>query len=466
MNSETILNWLIRATPLRPWSLARSAGMALAGIAIAFLGRTLLDPLLGDSSPFGLFLLAIVVIGYFCGGLFASIATLGSILLCVFFFISPRHTFLTHTDQTMPIVVFVFLAAVLTSAAVLLRAAVGGLMSRQHELERSAERARQIADLSPQITWSTLPDGHHDYYNKRWYEFTGVPEGSTDGEGWNGMFHAEDQPLAWDKWNHSLKTGDPYEIEYRLRRADGEYRWFLGRALAMRNERGEIVRWFGTCTDIHDRKMALAMMETLSHELSHRIKNIFAVVTSLIALSVRNDPQAAPFAGQLRKRIDALGRAHDFARPHSDASRPTAPDPTIFALVRILMEPYAADVDDRLTVEGDDIHIADRVATPVALIIHELATNASKYGALSTAEGKVAISGSRTAEHYELTWRETGGPPVTAPDGALGFGSRLLDVSAGGQLGGEVERAWEPDGVRVVIRVPISSIERVADSPV
>jgi len=103
VNSETILAWLIRATPARPWSVARSAGMALAAIALAFLGRTLLDPLLGDSSPFGLFLLAIVVIGYFCGGPVAALATAISVMLCVFFFISPRHTLLTNTDQAMPI---------------------------------------------------------------------------------------------------------------------------------------------------------------------------------------------------------------------------------------------------------------------------------------------------------------------------------------------------------------------------
>lgn len=465
MNSETILAWLIRATPARPWSLARSTGMTIAAIAIAFLGRTLLDPLLGDSSPFGLFLLAIIVIGYFCGGLFATAAAAVSVVLCIFFFISPRHSFETATDQTMPIAVFLFLAVVLTAAAALLRAAVSTLAARQHELEVSNERSRQIADLSPQIVWSAQPNGVPDYYNSRWYEYSGA-DPKTAPRDWAPFVHEEDVEAVAASWAQSLKTGDAYEIEMRLRGRDGEYRWFVARALPLRSNSGAVTRWFGSCTDIHDRRMALAMMETLSHELSHRIKNIFAVVTSLIALSVRNEPAAAPFAGQLRKRIDALGRAHDFARPHSDASRPSAPEPTIFALVRILMEPYAADVDDRLIVEGDDIHIADRVATPVALIIHELATNASKYGALSTAEGKVLINGRRVGENYELSWREQGGPPVAAPQGALGFGSRLLDVSAGGQLGGEVERSWEPDGVHVVIRVPLASIERVADSPV
>ncbi len=113
-----------------------------------------------------------------------------------------------------------------------------------------------IADSIDQLIWTTLPDGYHDYFNRRWYEYTGMPEGSTDGEEWNGMFHPEDQERAWAVWRHCLTTGEPYHIEYRLRHRSGAYRWVLGRAQPVRNERGEIVRWYGTCTDIHDLKIA------------------------------------------------------------------------------------------------------------------------------------------------------------------------------------------------------------------
>jgi PAS domain S-box-containing protein len=107
----------------------------------------------------------------------------------------------------------------------------------------------------PQMVWSTRPDGYHDYFNQRWYEFTGVPTGSTDGEGWNGLFHPDDQDRAWALWRHSLTTGEPYQIEYRLRHYSGQYHWVLGRALPIRNEQGVLERWFGTCTDIHDLKL-------------------------------------------------------------------------------------------------------------------------------------------------------------------------------------------------------------------
>jgi PAS domain S-box-containing protein len=113
---------------------------------------------------------------------------------------------------------------------------------------------RQFADAMPQMIWSTLPDGSHDYYNAQWYEFTGVPAGSTDGDAWNGMFHPDDRERAWDVWRHSLATGAPYEIEYRLRHHTGQYRWTLGRALPVRDVEGQIIRWVGTCTDIHEPK--------------------------------------------------------------------------------------------------------------------------------------------------------------------------------------------------------------------
>ena len=123
-------------------------------------------------------------------------------------------------------------------------------------LRESEDRFRGIADTVEQMIWSTQPDGFHDYYNARWYEYTGVPAGSTDGEAWNGMFHPEDQDRAWEVWRHSLKTGETYRIEYRLRHRSGHYRWVLGLAKPLRDGAGRILRWFGTCTDIHDRKMA------------------------------------------------------------------------------------------------------------------------------------------------------------------------------------------------------------------
>ncbi|MFP5076934.1 PAS domain-containing protein [Rhizobium sp. YIM 134829] len=320
---------------------------------------------------------------------------------------------------------------------------------------------RTLADAMPQMVWSTRPDGFHDYYNARWYEFTGMPAGSTDGEAWNGMFHPDDQERAWAAWRASLATGDPYQIEYRLRHHSGAYRWVLGRALPIRDAAGAIMRWYGTCTDIHDAKMLQAEREVVAHELSHRIKNIFSVLSGIISLSARAQPAARAFADELRRRIDAMGRAHDFIRPHSDASRQSIGESTFFGLTQRLLEPYTGEHgSDAIRLEGDDAPIADAAATPLALILHELGTNAAKYGALSGAGGRVRLIGRIESDVYHLIWKEeVPEAAVTAP-AREGFGSRLIAISAEGQLGGSITKTWEPDGLRADIRLPLASLTR------
>lgn len=360
--------------------------------------------------------------------------------------------------------------------AMLATAVMGRLQDRRARLEHiqtveasdariadSEQRFRTLADTMPQMVWSTLPDGFHDYYNARWYEFTGMPEGSTDGEAWNGMFHPEDQERAWTAWRHSLATGEPYQIEYRLRHRDGLYRWVLGRALPIRDGDDRIVRWFGTCTDIHEQKLALEEREIVSQELSHRIKNIFAVISGLIAFAARNNPAFAPIASDLRDRIMALGRAHDFVRPHSPQSRPKAQQDSLHGLLSDLFDAYRQDEAPRVHLSGDDVRVDDRSATPLALLFHELATNAAKYGALSVMSGVIDLRVERRDDMVRLCWCEHGGPSVSTPPEHTGFGSQLVELSAVRQLGGKVVREWRPEGLKVAIDVPLASFSRQPD---
>ncbi len=126
----------------------------------------------------------------------------------------------------------------------------------EEALRESESQHRQIAEGIPQIVWTTRPDGYHDFFNERWYEYTGMERGGERGWDWKDYLHPDDYPRTLAVWTQCLETGSPYEIEYRFKGRDGAYRWFLGQALAIRNDDGTIARWFGTLTDVHDQKEA------------------------------------------------------------------------------------------------------------------------------------------------------------------------------------------------------------------
>ena len=138
------------------------------------------------------------------------------------------------------------------------------------EIKDARSSLRLLADAMPQLVWSTRPDGFHDYFNQKWYEFTGAALEQSEGAGWSQLLHPDDLPRTIDRWQLALQTGEPYEIEYRFKRAsDGAYRWFLARALPIKDAAGRTLRWFGTCTDIDDQKRAELEMVRLTERERH-----------------------------------------------------------------------------------------------------------------------------------------------------------------------------------------------------
>jgi PAS domain S-box-containing protein len=141
-------------------------------------------------------------------------------------------------------------------------------------LRESEARFQAITNSIDQMVWSARPDGFHDFFNQRWYDYTGVPEDSAEDDPWNGVLHPDDREGASGLWRHCLTTGEPYRIEYRLRHRSGQYRWVLGRAQPVRNEQGRITRWFGTCTDIQEiveaREVLTRSREELEREIAER----------------------------------------------------------------------------------------------------------------------------------------------------------------------------------------------------
>lgn len=139
-------------------------------------------------------------------------------------------------------------------------------------LRESDRWFRQLADSMPQMVWSTRPDGYHDFYNQRWYDFTGLDYERTRDQGWADLLHPDDYELTFQRWRHALETGELYETEYRMRQHDGRYCWLLARARPMYDEQGHIIKWFGTCTDIDEQKRQAERLEELVEERTRDLR--------------------------------------------------------------------------------------------------------------------------------------------------------------------------------------------------
>lgn len=149
------------------------------------------------------------------------------------------------------------------------------------QIEENEKQFEYIANFMPVMVWTTTPDGLHDWFSQRWYDYTGLTEEQSLGEGWRLPFHPDDMNATKARWFHSLASGDEYNTEYRCQRFDGEWRWMLGRALPFYDDNGRIVKWFGTCTDIHDlvmaRQEARRTREQLQQVIAHAKILLWAV---------------------------------------------------------------------------------------------------------------------------------------------------------------------------------------------
>jgi len=153
----------------------------------------------------------------------------------------------------------------------------------EQALARSERYFRELADAMPQMVWAATPDGKLDYFNRRWHSYTGLAASASVADGWQAAVHVEDRPLVRRRWRQALETGEDYEVEHRLRRqTDGSYRWHLGRAGAVRDENGQISRWFGTCTDIDDQKSTAQLLARQAEDLTRSNAELeqFAYVAS------------------------------------------------------------------------------------------------------------------------------------------------------------------------------------------
>jgi PAS domain S-box-containing protein len=221
----------------------------------------------------------------------------------------------------------------------------------------------------------------------------------------------------------------------------------------VKNRAGTIVGASKIARDITERRRAEEQQALLIREMDHRVKNLFALAGGVVALSARSSRSAADLADAVQSRLAALAKAHALTVPHATATGERVQQATtLHALIRTILAPYdAGPASGRLSLAGHDLPISGPALTSFALLLHEFATNAAKYGALSVEEGRVDIVCETDGDAVRLTWTENGGPPVRDAGEATGFGTRLARATVQGQLGGAIGREWREEGL--VIRL-------------
>jgi PAS domain S-box-containing protein len=322
-----------------------------------------------------------------------------------------------------------------------------GLRERSAALRASEERYRLATEAFQGAVFDFDVGSNRSDRTQRAYEILGESPGALPStmQGWHDRIHPDDFPAFQRARRRIYEEGAPqYEAEYRVRRRDGTWTWVWHRALALRDEHGKVCRVVGAILDITARRDAEEHLKLLVNELNHRVKNTLATVQSIAANSLRGATSVPDARAAFEARLLALSAAHNIlTRENWEGAR-------LRSIAVEVLEPYRMRHADRFVIEGPDLWISPANAVAIGMGLHELATNAAKYGALTTQAGLVRVTwthaGEGAAARACLTWEEEGGPPVVVPL-RKGFGSRLIERSLTADLGGEARLEFRPGGV-------------------
>jgi PAS domain S-box-containing protein len=291
-------------------------------------------------------------------------------------------------------------------------------------LRESESRWRSMAEALPNLVWTDLPNGQCDWLSSQWGKYTGIPEQELLQLNWiDRVIHPDDRQRTLECWRAACEDRGEYDLEYRIRRYDGQYRWFKTRGVPLRDESGKIVYWFGTCTDIEDIRSAEKREQVLMQEVNHRANNMLALVQAIARQTAFKNPQ--DFISRFEARLYALAASQDLLVKSGWKDVP------LQALIRTQLAHFADLLDDRILLSGPDLKIKAAAAQSLGMILHELSTNAAKYGALSVAAGGVSVewsiqTGNDGVPEFNLQWTERNGPAVQPP-AKRGFGSTVLE---------------------------------------
>jgi len=316
--------------------------------------------------------------------------------------------------------------------------------------EKLHERLLRLVDAAQGFVFFADREGRPLEPVPGFSELTGLSWQAYCGHGWLEAVHAEDRPLLpWTRGDDS----DVFHFEIRLRDRNDAWRWHRMRIVPVRDGEAKVIEWVGTLRDIHERKLAAERRDLVLAEARHRLKNLMAIIEALAKYSAPRpgtEPAVDEFLRRFNGRLHALTAASDLALSTGNTAIEAR------TAIREVLAPFMGEMGSRIRLAGPELKLKEDLGGGLAMAVHELATNAIKYGALSVPEGTVAFVWSSVrdgaAEHILFDWKESGGPPPEPPD-REGFGLRMIKSVTQREKDGEVRLDYEPDGLRCRISV-------------
>lgn len=322
--------------------------------------------------------------------------------------------------------------------------------------EWSNRHLRLAIEAARVALWAWNVDDDRFRMDPRGFELWGIEQVDRIGfEQLSAKIHPADRNRVRAAFTATRSVEGPYEIDFRII-VEGQIRWISARGQGA--DDGIVDRtMFGIFLDVTGRKQAEEGNELLAGEMSHRVKNLLAIASSLTALTSRSSQSVEHMTQELTKRLSALGRAHDLVRPLPGSQGKAA---LLGDLLSVLLAPYddQGAFSGRIRVAVPRMGVGQRTATALAMTIHEMATNSAKHGALSHEAGVLDLTGQGNEHGLTLVWSETGGPPVSGKPELTGFGSKMVQMYLAGQLGGSIEYDWQDTGLVATISLPLEAL--------
>lgn len=300
--------------------------------------------------------------------------------------------------------------------------------------------------------WSWNVDSDAFAMDDNAHDLWGIARGTNvQFEDLSAHIHPSDRDRVRAAFNATRALIGPFEIDFRIM-IDEELKWISARGQGDDKDIKNRIM-FGIFIDVTGRKQAEEGRELLAGEMSHRVKNLLTVASGLTAITSRSTSTTDEMAQELTLRLIALGRAHDLVRPVPGQAEVASA--LLGDLLTVLLAPYddLGAFSGRIRVSVPRLRVGESATTILAMVVHELATNSMKHGALSTDTGMLDVSCSAHDKAITIVWTESGGPTVTQPTGPGGYGSQLVERSVTGQLSGTIDYRWAPEGVVVTLQV-------------